>query len=145
MDDNIKPTAVFWIVGILLLLFGIMGASGYVLEMTMDETAYLESYGQAAVDIRHITPKWSIAGYAIGVWSGLLGAILLLLRKAWAVRFYVVSALGALLGWIWYIIDPRAHVVMFEERGWIFMVFILIACMFSIWWAKRQTSKGLLN
>lgn len=145
MNDNIKPTKLFWIVGVVLLLFGIMGASGYVLEMTMDEAAYLENYGQAAVDIRPLTPKWSIAGYAIGVWTGLLGSILLLLRKALAVPVYIVSFLGAFLGWSWYVIDPRAHQMMKESSGWAFMAFVIIACLFSIWWARRQKSKGLLN
>lgn len=145
MSDNIKPTVMFWSVGVILLLFGIMGTSGYVVEMTMDEAAYLESYGQTAADIRHITPKWSIAGYAIGTWTGLLGSILLLLRKAWAVPVYMVSFSGALMGWIWYVIDPRGRVILIEQGGWLFMVFILIACLFSIGWAKRQKSNGFLS
>ena len=129
----------------MLLLFGIMGASGYVLEMTMDDAAYLESYGQTAADIRHITPKWAVAGYAVGAWTGLLGSILLLLRKAWAVPVYMVSFLGALIGWVWYIVDPRARVILVEQAGWVFMAVVLITCLFSIWWAKRQMSKGLLS
>ncbi len=141
----IKPSKVFWAVGAFLLLWGILGVSMYILEMTMSEAAYLETYGQSASDIRHSVPTWSVAGYAVGVWTGLLAAILLLMRRAWAVPAYLVSLLGAAVGWSWYIFDPRAKAVMGEQGGWIMMVAVFSLCAFSLWWAKRQKAHGILR
>ncbi len=141
----IKPSKLFWAVGAFLLLWGLVGVTMYVLEMTMSEASYLETYGQSAADIRHSVPRWSVAGYAVGVWTGLLAAILLLMRRAWAVPAYLVSLLGALVGWSWYIIDPSAVAVMREQGGWIMMVVVFSLCAFSLWWAKRQKTRGILR
>ena len=42
----------------------------------------------------HAMPAWTDAAWAIGVWGGLLGAILLLLRRKWALQAFVASFLG---------------------------------------------------
>jgi hypothetical protein len=43
-------------------------------------------------------PLYAQIGWGLGVWMGLLGSILLLLRRRWAVWAYGLSLLGAVLG-----------------------------------------------
>ena len=142
--DN-KPPVWFWVAGVLLLAWGLLGITMYYLEMTMSDEAYLKSYGQAAHDLRDVVPTWSIVGYAVGVWTGLLGTIVLLLRKALASKLYTLSLIGAVFGWIWYVIDARARVMMSENGGWYMMAVVFALCLFSVWFAHMARSRNLLK
>ena len=48
MSDNysIKPSVVFWVMGILFLLWGLMGCGIYLIEVMMSDEAYAEAYGE---------------------------------------------------------------------------------------------------
>jgi len=145
MRDKVKAGTLFWVIGALLLIWGLVGVSMYILEMTMSEAAYLEYYGQEAADVRHLIPTWSIAGYAIGVWTGLAGTVLLLLRKSLALWLYFISSLGAITGWGWYIINPKASAMMSANGGWYMMALVIALCLFSIWWARKNRASGTLT
>ena len=43
-------------------------------------------------------PIYAQFGWGLGVWMGLIGSVLLLMRHRWAVPAYALSLLGALLG-----------------------------------------------
>jgi len=100
-ETSIHPPWWFWSIGVVLLLWGLMGIWFYWIEVTMSDATYVEIYGKELLDVRHRVPAWSISGYAIGVWGGLLGTICLLLRRRWALPFYIASLIGAILGWVW--------------------------------------------
>lgn len=144
-DFERKPGALFWIIGVLLLIWGAIGASMYVLEMTMSDADYIKTFGDEANEIRPLIPAWSIAGYAVGVWFGLLGSLLLLLRKRFAVPAYIISFLGALIGWGWYVITPKASAMMSTNGGWYMMALVIFLCLFSIWWSRKKAADGTLS
>lgn len=135
----------FWIVGVLLLIWALIGCFMYWMEMTMSDAAYLETFGQEATRMRPLIPAWSVAGYAIGVWAGLVGAVLLLLKKRLALPAYVISFFGALIGWGWYVINSEAASMMATNGGWYMMIFVFVMCLFSIWWARKKAAQGLLT
>ena len=147
MSDSLQPKlpVLYWIIGVLLLLWGVLGVVMYLVEHLLSDEKYLEVYKERAMALRHEVPAWSIAGYAIGVWTGLAGAIALLLRKAVAVKLYWVSLVGAAIGWIWYVIDPRALEIMSLDGGWYMAVIVFALCGFSIWWAGRQKKMGRIS
>jgi len=134
----------FWLVSILFLLLNLVACWGYWSEMTMSDEAYLEAYGAVMNNLRGETPWWSISGYAIGVWGGLAGSILLLLRKKLCLPFFYASFIGAIVGWSWYIIDIRFRDAM-GTPGWVFMILIWLECIFIIWFARKMLVKGILR
>ena len=94
-----------WIVGILSLLWNCFGAYDYVMSH-MRDTQYIASSmpgvdPNAALAWMDAFPIYSKIGWALGVWGGLLGALLLLLRSRYAVWAFAVSMLGIVLsiGW----------------------------------------------
>ena len=139
-----RPTWLFWLVAVLLFLWGCVGCFMYILEMTMSPDAYLESFGAELAGIRGTIPAWSISGYAVGVWFGLIGNILLLLRRRLFVPFFWISFVGAVIGFFWYIIDPRGRAVM-GTGSWAFMIFIWTLCIFAIGFAGWSRRKGYLR
>jgi hypothetical protein len=102
MATQARTPVHLWIVGVLALLWNGIGVYDYLMTR-MRNTDYLASM-MPTVDPNAMLawidafPIWAQAGWALGVWGGLLGAILLLMRNRWAVPVFAVSLVGALLG-----------------------------------------------
>ena len=90
-----------WIVGGLALLWNAFGAYDYVMTRT-ENVDYLRKM-MPGVDpsvLLGYVDSMSIpasAGWAFGVWGGLLGAVLLLMRSRHAVLVFLLSLLGTLV------------------------------------------------
>jgi hypothetical protein len=82
-----------WVVGIFALLWSGMGAMDYVLTQTRNE-AYLGQFTAEQLAFFLGIPAWTVATWAIAVWGGVLGALLLLLRRRLAVWVFLASLLG---------------------------------------------------
>ena len=87
-----------WIVGGLALLWSAFGCYDYVMTR-MRNTDYLAAMmptidPNAALAWIDGFPIWVQAGWALGVWGGLVGAILLLARRRWAVPLFAASLVG---------------------------------------------------
>ncbi len=93
--DN-RPPVLFWVISIALLLWGFGGASIYIayfIETPEEfaETAEAAANRQAYADYIANIPSWAIAVGLIAATTRLLGAIGLLLRRAWALPLYIIS------------------------------------------------------
>jgi hypothetical protein len=100
--DRARTPVHLWIVGVLALLWNAIGAYDYLMTR-MRNTEYFESMMPTADPNAVLAwvdafPIWAQFGWGLGVWGGLLGAILLLARSRWAVLALGLSLLGALLG-----------------------------------------------
>ena len=91
-----------WIVGGLAALWGAFGGYDYIMTRLRD-TEYLAGM-MPGVDPNAFLawidafPIWADFGWGLGVWCGLAGAILLLMRNRWAVWAMGLSLVGAVLG-----------------------------------------------
>ena len=104
MQDMVqaRTPAHLWIVGALATLWNAFGCYDYVMTRTRN-TEYFAGM-MPGVDPNAILawvdgfPLYAQFGWGLGVWMGLLGGILLLLRKRWAVWALALSFLGAVVG-----------------------------------------------
>lgn len=138
-----------WIVGILSFLWGLIGAYDYTMTR-MHNMAYL------AKSMPGVDPNIGLAwienmpmsaqiGWGLGVWGGLLGAALLLVRSRYAVWAYAASMLGIVLS-IGYQIAlapplPGADGAMFT----IFPFVIIAIGLFMLWYSATMDKKGVLR
>jgi len=78
--DESGPPAWYWIVAVLALLWEATGCYFYVVQVRMDaaDLAALPAHQAAAFAAMQ---SWQWALFGLCVWSGLLGAIALLLRR----------------------------------------------------------------
>ena len=81
-----------WIVGIVALLWSLIGAMDYLMTQTRNE-AYMGQFTPEQLAFFYGFPTWLVATWAIAVWGGVGGAILLLMRKRLAVPVLLVSFL----------------------------------------------------
>lgn len=128
-----------------LLVWNIIGLMFYYQQSTLTPEIMADA-GLTAAQIAHITdtPAWGHSGYAIAVNAGVLGAILLLLRKAWAVPLFILSLVGALVQ------DLDAFVMRDALEAWgssaVFLpLIVIVICVFEIWYALRAKQKGWLS
>jgi len=144
MSGTIKAPVWFWVITIIFLLWSLMGCSMYLVEHLMSDASYGESFGQELLDVRGLMPWWAISGYAFGVWGGLVGGILLMLRKKAALSFFYVSLAGAIVGFIPSIFDDRFRSLM-GISDWMFMIFIWAVCIAIILFSRRMRTRGILS
>jgi hypothetical protein len=130
-------------------LWGVAGASIYVAYFleTPDEfasTAETAANRDAYADYVAGIPFWAIAVGIIAAVARLLGAIGLLLRRAWALPLYVISLIFFLLAL--YRAFFLANVASVMSGGHIATEVIFLALsVLAVWFARDGKSRGLLK
>jgi len=144
MSETNKPPALFWVVGVIFLLWNLFGCYMYWLDQTMEQAKYVEAYGEGLAGMRDQIPVWATSGYAVGVFGGLLAAILFLLRKKLAYPVFVLSLIGAVVGFLYVFITPEYKAAA-GSSYWIMPVIVLVVGIVEIWVSKRKIAKGILS
>lgn len=85
-----------WIVGVLALLWNAMGAFDYAATQLRLEF-YMSQFSENQLAYFYAFPAWADAAWAIAVWGSVLGALGLLLRKAWTVPVFGVVLIAMVL------------------------------------------------
>ncbi|NVJ89526.1 MAG: hypothetical protein HWD82_08815 [Flavobacteriaceae bacterium] len=132
-----KPTTPFWIIGILALIWNLLGVAAYLFQafITDEMIAQLPEEQQAEFLIKH--PAWFTAIFAIAVFGGSLACIFLLLRKKIAYYLFILSGVCAIV--------QQVYLFMNVEMSSIVMpIMIIIFCLFLIWYSKKAADDGIL-
>ena len=87
----VKPHFSFWIVAALGLVWNLVGCLNYVVQTNPDVVAQMPEVYQVIINGR---PAWATAAFAIAVFGGAVGCILLLLRRRVAIGVLVLSLIG---------------------------------------------------
>lgn len=145
MSDMLNKTPWhLWVVGLLGIPWNGFGCVDYTMTQLQGD-AWLKSMNmtEAQMAYFHAMPAWTHAAWAIGVWGGLLGAILLLLRRKWALPVFILSFLGWAAGAIYAFVLSDG----LEAMGsmWPMQVVIGAACLFFIWYAWTMSKRGVLR
>ncbi len=129
----------FWTIGAVALMWNVMGVINFYVQMNPDVlTAYRESE-RAIVEGR---PAWATGGFAIAVFGGALGCILLLLRKSAAYYLFIASLLGVIVT-MTHTLGVGIDFGLGEILGIILMPLVVAA--FLIWYSKWAESKGWIS
>lgn len=133
-----------WVVGGLSLLWNGFGAYDYTMT-NLQGDPYLLSMGmtQAQLAYFHEMPAWMTADWAIGVWGGLLGSVLLLLRRRWAVHAFVVSLLAVAMSLVFTFFLSRGAELMAEHMP--MQIVVLVIALFLTSYAWTMAKRGLLR
>ena len=138
-----------WIVGALALLWNGFGAYDYLMTRMRDKD-YLASMmptvdPEATLAWVDAFPIWAQFGWGLGVWGGLAGAILLLLRSRRALWAFALSLVGAILGLGYQIVAapplPGAEGPAFELVPY---AIVLLAAALALY-ARSMLRKGVLR
>lgn len=133
-----------WIVGIVALLWNAFGCYDYWMTMTANQT-YLGKFPADAIAYIDGLPKWLVAMWAVGVWGGLLGALLLLARSRLAVGAFLLSAIGAIVGMGYEKFMTAQPASMTSGAMAIMPWVVTVLTLAFLWYALNADRKGLLR
>jgi hypothetical protein len=140
---NVKTPAHLWIIGILALLWDAMGAFDYVSTQLRLEF-YMSNFSPEQLDYFYGLPTWVVAAWAIAVWSSLLGALALLLRKAWAVMLFGLAILGLLVTTVHNFVLSNGAEIM-GDFAVKFTVVIWVVAIFLFLYARAMENRKVLR
>lgn len=144
MSNTNKPGIAFWIIGIVALLWNGMGVYNYLIQAYQTE-AYTSSITEDQLAFMDSLPSWNTALFALAVFSGLIGTILMLMRKKSAVSLFILSFVTATIGQIYWLFGTNAAEVFSESMPYVMPIIIIVFCLFLVWYSRDQKAKGVLS
>ena len=131
----------FWAIGAVALIWNVMGIMNFFVQMNPDMlTAYRESE-RMIVEGR---PAWATGGFAIAVFGGALGCLLLLLRKSAAFYLLIASLIGVIVQII-PSFSMTGSTIDFRFFDILLTLMPLAVAVFLIWYSKQAESKGWIS
>ncbi len=132
-----------------MFLWGLGGALIYIayfIETPQEfaETAETAANRQAYADYVANIPFWAIAVGVIAAVTRLLGAIGLLLRRAWALPLYIISVGFFQIALYRAFILANVASVMSAPHIAVELVFLALG-IFAVWFARENRSRGIVK
>ena len=130
----------FTLAAIASLLFMALGCLGLIVHMTTDP-AKLPLDERALMQAE---PAWVLAASGLAFVAGLVGSLLLLLRRAQAVPVLLVSLAGFFVWLAGMFLTPRFRDLLSTDR--IAIVLVVAALAWTIYWfARHSRQRGWLR
>jgi hypothetical protein len=140
--NTTKTPVHLWIVGALAVLWNFVGAYDYLMTQTENE-AYMAKFEPAQLEYFYNFPTWVVAAWAIAVWFGVLGSVLLLVRRRLAEPVLLVSLVAMTVTAV-YNYGLSDGIEMMGSAGFAFTLVIFIVAV-GLWlYARAMRGRGLL-
>jgi hypothetical protein len=131
-----------WILGIVALLWNGFGAFDFTMTQTRN-MEYLKMYTPEQLAYVLGWPLWAVAAWGVGVWGGVVGALLLLVRKRLAAPLFLASLVGAVVGHAYSFASGGIEMAGGGAMAIFPVVIVLIAV--GLWlYARAMAKKGVL-
>jgi hypothetical protein len=132
----------FRAIGVVALIWNVMGVLNFFMQMNADVLASLPESHRAIIEGR---PAWASGGFAIAVFGGAIGCLLLLLRKSAAYYLFIASLLGVIVTMI-HTLGFASSTIDFSPVEISMMILMPLAvAAFLIWYSKQAESKGWIS
>lgn len=122
------------------VLFMLVGCAGYVMDVTADPGS-LELDQRALAEAR---PTWQVAAYAIAVWVGLAGSVLLVMRRKLAEPLLLVSLIACVFTFLPYFVVPAVRDLV-STNDIAFGLAIVAITWTIFWFARHSRQRGWLR
>ncbi|MEN8007575.1 MAG: hypothetical protein ABFS42_11200 [Candidatus Krumholzibacteriota bacterium] len=143
MTNTVTTPKHLWIIGIVSLLWNMMGAYDYLMTQTKN-AAYMAKFEPAQLDYFYNFPAWVVVFWALAVWGAVLGSVLLLMRKRLAAPVFLVSFASMVITAIYNFGLSNGMEVM-GSTGFVFTVVIFFTAL-GLWlYARAMQVRGVLS
>jgi hypothetical protein len=139
-----KTPVHLWVVGGLSLLWNGLGCIDYLMTETANRT-YLARMPADQIAYMHALPGWLTGMWAIGVWGGLAGSILLLMRSRHSVVLFALSFIGAVIGLGYQVFLTDMPLSMRTGLMGMMPWVIVIITVSLLWYSWAEKDKGDLR
>jgi hypothetical protein len=135
-SDSVHPIHwSFWVIGGVLLLYNVAGVANFISQLNADTVATMPDAYRLIIEGR---PAWATGAFAVAVFGGALGCLLLLLRQPLASYVLIASFCGAAVT----LIHTLGNAPFEFAIGNLVQ---LLVTAFLVWYSKRASSSGWIN
>ena len=132
----------FWVIGVVTLIWNGLGGINFFMQMDASAIASFPESHRAIIESR---PAWATGGFALAVFGGALGCLLLLLRKSLAYYVFIASFIG--------VVVTMVHALGIATSSFNFSLFEIVMMLlmppvvaaFLIWYAKWAERKAWIS
>lgn len=132
-----KPKWSYWSIAAMGLIWSLMGCLNFIMQTDADFVGQLPDRYYDLITQR---PVWATAGFAVAVFGGAVGCILLLLRRAVAVQVLGLALVGALATFVYGVMTLGLVAEAILSTG----VSVVVAAIL-FWLAVASRSRGWLR
>jgi hypothetical protein len=136
-----KPPTWYWVVSGVAVLWMLFGVMAWVMDLMTDE-AGLAELSAAQRQLYSARPSWLFAVYGVAIFSGLGGAIGLLLRKSWASMLFALSLAAIVVQFGYTFFAMHAVQVLGAAAAIPFPLVIFLIGVALLWFARRARKVG---
>jgi ABC-type xylose transport system permease subunit len=132
-----------WVVGTIALLWNAIGAFDYLMTQTRNPS-YMSAFPPEQLAWFYGLPAWVVAAWATAVWGGVLGSLLLLLRKRLAVPVFLVSLVAMVITTFQNWVLANAAEIFPDTFSRVFSVLIFAIAVGLFFYARAMSKRGVL-
>lgn len=140
--DPRRPPRWFWVVGVLVALWMLVGVIAWCIDLGMSAER-LAQLPEAQQRLYATRPQWVFVVYGVAVFSGLAGAIALLLRHKLAKTLFLLSLLAALLQFGYTFAAMDALALLGPALALPLPAMVIAVGLFTVWYARWCARHGL--
>lgn len=141
---TLKPPTWYWVVAGIALVWMLIGVMSWVMDLMTDEAA-LSQMSEAQQQLYRSRPSWLFGVYAVAIFSGLAGAIGLLMRKGWAVSAFAVSLIAIIVQFGYTFLVMDAIRLLGVAAAAIFPIVIFAIGAALLWFSLNAKKSGWIT
>ena len=137
------PAKSFWIICIIALLWNLMGLMTFFMEVFISPQA-LADLPEAERALYENTPVWIHLVFAIAVFGGTLGCVLLLMKNKLSIPFFVISLMAVLIQMTyWLFINDALEV--HGPTSVVMPLLVISVAVFLAWYSSYVKAKWWIS
>ena len=133
-----------WVIGVVSLMWNAMGAFDFVMTQTRNE-AYMSSFTPEQLSFFYGFPAWVVAAWAVGVWGGVLGSLLLLFRRRMAVWIFLASLAAIVITTFQNLVLSNGMAVVGDAFSLGFTAVIFVVALALFLYARAMLKRNILT
>ena len=143
-QQTVETPRHIWVVGVVTFLWNSMGAMDYVMTKTRNEE-YMSAFTPEQLTFFYSFSVWTTGAWAIAVWGGVLGSLLLLLRKSSAVGVLLASFVAMVVTLFHNFVLSNGMDVIGGIFSLVFSAIIFIVALGLYLYARAMHQQGILK
>lgn len=133
----------FYAAAVVALLWNLMGVAAFIGHATMSDEA-IAALPEAERALYETVPIWATAAFAVAVFGGALGSLLLLLRRKLAEPVLIASLAGILVQFVHSFFIAKSMAV-YGPGSIIMPVMVILIGVALVWFAQKAGKAGWLR
>jgi len=138
-----KPSSLFYVISSVALVWNLMGVFNYLGQVLMTDDV-LKSLPKDQQLMYQDVPSWVTAAFAVAVFFGTLGALLLLLKKKVSSTFFILSFVGIIVQMTYGLLISE-NTDSYGPLGLVMPLMIIAIGGYLIWYSKKAAENRWIS